>query len=381
MEAQIMIEQDRMTPEAVKIRAFYDLKSGAALVHTEFGFYCQDRWLREGAPTDRSQWEAFFGYDRMAVHNLGGLGWCEAEFFPRFETKPIEDRGDTEVVQDWAGRHVLYFKGRRSGFMPEYLRHPVSDMKSWQDNVKWRLNPATSERWADLEERMERAKAAARQGDIICLNLIGGYMYLRSLIGPEDLLYKFYDDPELLHDCMRTWLELADATAARYQSYLTVDEVFFAEDICYNHGCLISPDQMREFLIPYYQQFLAGVRARQRDRTRRLHVQVDTDGFADPVIPIYREGIGMDYMSPFEVASKCDVVRTGREYPDLLLRGGIDKRILAAGKDAIDRELERIMPTMIARGGYIPTCDHGVPEEVSLENYLHYRRRMREYSP
>ena len=59
--------------------------------------------------------------------------------------------------------------------------------------------------------------------------------------------------------------------------------------------------------------------------------------------------------------------------------GGIDKRILAAGKDAIDRELERIMPAMRRRGGYIPTCDHGVPEEVSFENYMHYRERMQDY--
>ncbi|MFA7232862.1 MAG: hypothetical protein WC076_01995 [Terrimicrobiaceae bacterium] len=27
------------------------------------------------------------------------------------------------------------------------------------------------------------------------------------------------------------------------------------------------------------------------------------------------------------------------------------------------------------RGGYIPTCDHGVPADVTLANYLHYRRR------
>jgi hypothetical protein len=31
---------------------------------------------------------------------------------------------------------------------------------------------------------------------------------------------------------------------------------------------------------------------------------------------------------------------------------------------------------MLERGGYIPTCDHGVPDNVSLESYLHYRRRM-----
>ena len=37
--------------------------------------------------------------------------------------------------------------------------------------------------------------------------------------------------------------------------------------------------------------------------------------------------------------------------------------------------VERIIPSMRERGGFIPTCDHGVPAEVSLENYMHYRKR------
>jgi len=51
--------------------------------------------------------------------------------------------------------------------------------------------------------------------------MIGGYMYLRSLIGPGELPYKFYDAPELIHDCMKTWLELADAVTAKHQEYVT----------------------------------------------------------------------------------------------------------------------------------------------------------------
>ena len=83
----------------------------------------------------------------------------------------------------------------------------------------------------------------------------------------------------------------------------------------------------------------------------------------------------MDVMSPFEVAAGCDVVETGKQYPDLAIFGGIDKRVLAKGKEAIDSHLEYILPFMRKRGGYIPTCDHGVPEEVSYENYLYYRKR------
>jgi hypothetical protein len=136
---------------------------------------------------------------------------------------------------------------------------------------------------------------------------------------------------------------------------------------------------MKEFLFPYYGQLIANTKSRQLDKSRTLHFQVDTDGFSDSIIPHYRE-LGMDYLSPFEVASGCDVVRTAKEYPDLLIHGGFDKRIMDKGKDAIDREVERIMPVMKKRGGYIPTCDHGVPEEVSFENYLHYRKRMLEYA-
>ena len=199
-------------------------------------------------------------------------------------------------------------------------------------------------------------------------------MYLRSLMGPGDVLYKLCDEPELIHDCMKTWFLLADAVIAQHQQYVTIDELFLAEDICFKSGPLISPDMMGKFLSPYYQQLLENIKTRQFDKNRHLYVHVDTDGFAVPVIPVYRE-IGMDEMSPFEVASGCDVVEIGRDYPELALFGGIDKRILAQSKNAIDRELERILPVMRERGGYIPTCDHGVPEEVPYENYLHYRRR------
>jgi uroporphyrinogen decarboxylase len=93
------------------------------------------------------------------------------------------------------------------------------------------------------------------------------------------------------------------------------------------------------------------------------------------VIPVYQESIGMDVMSPFEVASGCDVVAVGREFPELVIFGGIDKRVMARSREEIDAMVERILPAMRARGGYIPTCDHGVPEEVSYENYVYYRKR------
>lgn len=368
-----MVPREKMTESARKLRDTYARVPGIPLFRREFGFYCIDRWKAQGMPQD-VPYSKLFSYDPPATHRLGQLGWCEAGFAPAFEEKILEERGDLEVVQDFAGRAVLCFKGRRSGFMPEYLGHPVKDRRTWEENVKWRLDPGSPERYADLDRRMNEARESAGRGWMICQNLVGGYMYLRSLVGPGDVLFKFYDEPELIHECMKAWFELADAVIARHQRYVTLDELFLAEDICYNNGPLISPDMMREFLFPYYRQLVANIRARQIDKTRHLYIQIDTDGLAVPVVSVYKE-IGMDVMSPFEVAAGCDVVALGRQYPEIAMFGGIDKRILARDRQAIDREVERILPAMRKRGGYVPTCDHGVPEEVPYGNYLHYRKR------
>lgn len=365
-----------MTEEARLLRDTYAGVPGIRLFRREFGFYCLEEWYKQGLPRD-ADLATVFHYDPPGNFGLGQLGWCEAAFVPPFEEKILQDLGDHELVQDYAGRHVLYFKGRRQGFMPEYVDHPVKDWRTWEENVRWRLDPASPERYADLHQRMEAACDAARRGLMISQGVIGGYMYLRSLIGPGDLLYMFVDNPTLIHACMEAWFELADAVIARHQQFVTLDELYLAEDICYNHGLLISPAMMREFLFPYYQQLIANIRRRQLDSSRHLYIHIDTDGDARPAIPVYQE-IGMDVMSPFEVAAGCDVVELGRQYPELRMFGGIDKRVLAQSKADIDQMVERILPAMRARGGYIPTCDHGVPAEVPLENYLHYRKRCLE---
>lgn len=369
-----MVPRAAMSESARKLRDTYARVPGIPLFKREFGFYSLEAWKAQGMPQDVPLAE-LFDFDPPGHYFLGQLGGCEAAMSPPFEEKVIEVAGEHEVVQDHVGRQVLVFRGRRDGFMPQYLDHPVKDMRTWVEDVEWRLDPTTPARYTDLEARMARAQAEAARGTMISQEMPGGYMVLRSLIGPEEIMYALYDMPDVVHACMRAWFELADAVIARHQEYVTLDELYLDEDICFNHGPLISPDMMGEFLFPYYQQLVANARSRQIDRARHLYVQIDSDGFAVPIVPLYREAAGMDVMSPFEVAAGCDVVAAGRQHPDLAIFGGIDKRVLARGKDAIDAHLERIIPPMRERGGYIPTCDHGVPEEVSYENYLHYRKR------
>jgi len=370
--------RQQWSAQARKRRDTYAITPGAPLLRQEFGYYCLDEWAKQGLPAEyvKEPWRYEpFQYEGSGQHNLWGLGWCEGGFCPWFDVKVVEDRGDTEVEQDFAGRKVLYFKGRRNGFMPEYIDHPVKNIDDFKRDIQWRMNPQTPQRWTDFDQRMAAAKAAAARGEMIVQRLAGSGMYLRAMLGVENMLFAMYDQPKLIETAMETWLHLADSVIAKTQQHVTLDEIFFAEDICYNHGPLIGPDMIKSMLIPYYQQLIANIKSRQLDQTRHLYLEIDTDGDCRPLIQFYRDTIGMDVMSPFEVASGCDVVQIAKQYPWLVMTGGIDKRVLAQGCDAIDRMLEYVIPAMRSRGGYIPTCDHGVPAEVPLDNYLYYRQR------
>jgi len=379
---------------AQRLRATYEFEPVDHLFRRDMYFW-EDaiaRWQREGMPADADQ-DALFGFDPPGSVDIGMLGWCEPAFAPPMEEKLIEETDEYQIVRDNAGRTVKFFRGRRDGFMPTYLKHAVENERDWHENIFPLLSPSTPARWEDYSEtitgydhhtalqsqsfanKIAQLKTADAEGMMITLNCIGGYMYLRSLVGPEEICLMFLDNPSLIHKMMQAWLDLADAVSARVQQHVEIDEAFLSEDICYNHGLLISPDMVREFLFPEYRQLLANIRSRQKHK--RLFLQIDTDGNCAAAIELYLE-IGMDVMEPFEIAAGNDIIAIGEKYPNLGIRGGIDKRVLAIGPEAIDAYLQRVIPYMVKRGGFIPTCDHGVPHDVSYADYLHYRRTLME---
>jgi len=58
----------------------------------------------------------------------------------------------------------------------------------------------------------------------------------------------------------------------------------------------------------------------------------------------------------------------------------IDKRALALGKDAIDKEVLPKIKELKDTGGFIVECDHAVPPDVSYDNFRYYRDLVRKIS-
>ena len=192
----------------------------------------------------------------------------------------------------------------------------------------------------------------------------------RNILGEENLLVSYYDQPELIrtiiNDLCTFWIALYDKVLDQTDA----DLALIWEDMSYKNGSLISPTLVREFMLPAYKRLTAFF----RDRGVK-HILLDTDGDCWELMPIFMEG-GVTGVYPFEVNANMDVVAVRKAFPTLQMMGGMDKVQLAKGRDAIDRELEAKIPFMLKHGGYIPHVDHHVPPDVSWENFVYYRTRL-----
>jgi uroporphyrinogen decarboxylase len=104
-------------------------------------------------------------------------------------------------------------------------------------------------------------------------------------------------------------------------------------------------------------------------------IGLDSDGQVDPLIPVWLDA-GINVLFPFEVQAGMDVVEVRRKYgKDLRIWGGVNKRALAQGAQAIDAELDRVKP-LIKEGGYIPHTDHSCPPDISFGDYCYYMKRL-----
>lgn len=225
-------------------------------------------------------------------------------------------------------------------------------------------------------ENMEKAFAHLKEGHergdySIRMNIEGFFWNPRELMGIEEHLYAFYDEPELMHDMNRFTLDIYKKYLRQVLDIIQPDVVYIMEDLSGKNGPMISPACFNEFVGDYYRELIpmlkeAGVG----------NVFVDTDGDFKQLIPEFIAA-GVDGFLPMDVNAGMNIVEVRKEFPKLKFIGSFNKLMIAEGKEAIDREFERLLP-VIRQGGYIPGSDHQVPPSASFEDYKYYISRLQE---
>lgn len=174
------------------------------------------------------------------------------------------------------------------------------------------------------------------------------------------------DDPELVDEMAGFWKAFVSAVLERVIERGTPDMLYISEDMAYKAKSMISMDMVRRFCMPCWLEWASLVRA-----AGTPVVAIDSDGYIGELIPLWIES-GINACDPIEVAAHCDINAFRTQFGHTMAyRGGVDKRCIAKGGEHIREELARLAP-VVQDGGYIPSCDHGVPSDVSWSAYMDY---------
>ena len=335
-----------------------------------------DRWYREGLPRDthliKGAWtyygSEFFGLDRNGYLDVN-LGMV-----PEFDVEVLEENERYDIIRDSTGIVKRRLKGEivrgESVNMDQRLDWPVKCREDWEA-LKWRYNPHSPARypqWWEDTVRCLRGRDYPLHMPVVTGSMLNSlYGPLRNWMGTENACTVFYDDPAWVHEMMDFIADFLIAATKRALEDVELDCFLWFEDYAYKAGPLLSPKIVKEFLLPRYRRVNDWVRSRGVDV-----IFLDTDGDPSLIIPLLLEA-GVNGIYPNESQAGVDVVKLRKEYGhDLLLLGGVDKRVLEQDKKAIEKELLYKLPSLLEDGGFIPTLDHLVTWDVSYENWLYY---------
>jgi len=299
------------------------------------------------------------------------------QMIPTFEEKILEHKNGHYIVQDWMGAvteisdvyDYTYIRSAKDFVTRKWHKFPVENRSDWEQ-MKWRFNPRDPRRFAEDFER--RCEILRNRDYYFEVHFNGPFWQLREFCGFEGLCRLMLEDPQLVHEMAMFWTDFCSETLATILERVTPDGLHFSEDMAFKEHPMISPEMTREYCAPAYRQWV------EQGKSAGVEVfAVDSDGRVDLLVPIWLE-CGINCIDPMEVAAGNDInefrARFGKR---LSYRGGIDKRAIAAGGARLDAELQRVRP-VVEDGGYIPGCDHGVPPDISWENFVDYSVRLAE---
>ena len=342
-----------------------------------------ERWHREGLPEGQEPNQVL----GLISDDTAGLP-LNLNMVPQFPLEVLSEGPEYVTLRDEYGitkrmRRVDY--DRSGGYMgnagatssmSHWVDFPVKDLRSWKTLYEERFRPDLTDRlpadWAQQKAEVIR-RAETRWVMYFCFPLGGLFGGLRQLLGLEGLVFAMADDPGLVRtmvdDLTRFWVEVFGQVLT---DGVRLDAMWFFEDMAATKAPLLSPAMFREFFAPGYRKVCGAL--------RELGVRqfiVDSDGNAEPLIPELA-ACGVTGIQPCEVQSGMDAERLRLAYPDFALQGGIDKRALARGPEAVAEELRRRYTTAWTRGRYLPYPDHGLPPDVPWANVEYFAERVKQ---
>ena len=266
-----------------------------------------------------------------------------------------EIRFHDAVAEDSAG---LKRDGGRT-FRDEHAG-PITNWEAFE-KFPW-PNPARPEALADLEWYQEHLP------DDMCI--IGGltahyFEFLSWLMGYETLCYALFDQRDLVAAIAQKLDAIFTASAECLFQFDRVKMVWGTDDMGYKTGLMISPRDMREFVLAGHKRVAAMAHA--AGRPYLLHACGNLSDIYEDLI----EDVRIDAKHSFE-----DTIEDVRELKGtvgkrIALLGGIDVDFLCRSDEtAIRRRVRETLDVCQPGGGYCLGTGNSVANYIPLDHYL-----------
>jgi len=338
------------------------------------------RWHEEGLPEGVSPHRQVcevlgLELDRAKKPHVG-LG-ADFRMRPIFEEKIIEHKNGHYVCQDWKGNiceisdkfGVEYLNKTADFVTRRWIKCPVENREDWE-RMKERYSLDAPGRFP--EDFAERCAQMQDRDWVLAVNFSGPFWQLREWCGFEGLCMMMIEDPEFVAEMAEFWKNFVSGMLDRILEHVAPDVVRISEDMAYKAKSMISPAMAREFCMPSWTEWTGKVMGGGCPI-----VDIDSDGYIGELIPLWIES-GINACDPIEVAAHCDINEFRSQFGhEMAYRGGVDKRCMAKGGQALRDEIKRIEP-VVRDGGFIPSCDHAIPSDVSWSNFVEHCRLIAE---
>ena len=304
-----------------------------------------DRWsgLKRHIAIQRA-----LGYDTCNV-GIDGLN-------PTFNYDAADDTVSSDAARDsrsWMNEH----KG------------PIG---SWEDFEKYP--------WPKLEDaNTEGMEAAAKlvPDDMCLIGWPGGHMceHILWMFGYETLCFMLYDDRDLVQAVHDKLFELEEKKLELVLQCDRVKITMNSDDLGFNTGLMISPDDTREFVLSAHKELV------KMSHDAGLPTILHACGKRTDIIRDLIDDVQFDAIHSFEDNIEL-VTDAKREYGDeMALLGGIDMDFMCrADEAAIRKRVRETLDICQPGGGYALGTGNSVANYIPVDNYFTMLDEGRLYS-
>ncbi len=305
-----------------------------------------------------------FDFDILENWNFNWV--ARLEFIPQL----VAEDEDTITMLD--GNYAVLRRHKKHDTTPEHVRFGVDCREKWEELIKpLILDESLYEKRINFDAYRENRKYAQDNGKFFTCSFISVFECTHAVIGHEEMLAAMIYDPEWIKDMYMTYALLTvRLLKILFDREGRPDAIWMYEDLGYKFAPFMSPVMYKNLVLPAHKTIIDYA------KSLGLSVIMHSCGFVEPMIDGLIEA-GIDMLQVIEIKAGMDLLRIYEKYSDRLsFMGGIDVRVLFNNDETeIDRELEKKIPAVKEKNGYVLHSDHSIPKNVNLSTYKYFIKK------